>query len=90
MDAQKMRGADFGHGSIAKRAKALIPLSVTVFASAFRRADELTLAMDSRLYNYSDKPGKLNPLRYSNRDAAAYIAIFTFLAVVILMKAGGL
>ena len=90
MDAQKMRGADFGHGSIAKRAKALIPLSVTVFASAFRRADELTLAMDSRLYNYSDKPGKLNPLRYSNKDAAAYISIFTFLAVVILMKAGGL
>ena len=89
MDAQKMRGADFEHGSLIKRAKALGPLTVTVFASAFRRSDELALAMDSRLYNYSDKPGKLNPLRYSNRDAASYIAIFTFLAVVILMKAGG-
>lgn len=89
MDAQKMRGVDFEHGSLIKRARALGPLTVTVFASAFRRADELSLAMDSRLYNYSDKPGKLNPLRYSNRDAAAYVAIFTFLAVVILMKAGG-
>ena len=90
MDAQKMRGVDFEHGSLIKRARALGPLTVTVFASAFRRADELSLAMDSRLYNYSDKSGKLNPLRYSNRDAAAYVAIFTFLAVVILMKAGGL
>ena len=89
MDAQKMRGVDFEHGSLIKRARALDPLTVTVFASAFRRADELSLAMDSRLYNYSDKSGKLNPLRYSNRDAAAYVAIFTFLAVVILMKAGG-
>lgn len=89
MDAQKMRGADFEHGSLIKRAKALGPLTVTVFASAFRRADELSLAMDSRLYIFSDKTGKLNPLRYSNRDAAAYVAVFTFLAVVILMKAGG-
>ena len=90
MDAQKMRGADFSSGGIAKRAKALGPLTVTVFASAFRRADELSLAMDSRLYNYSDKPGKLNHLSYKREDAASYVAIFTFLAVVILMKAGGL
>ena len=90
MDAQRMRGADFSHGSIIKRAKALGPLTVTVFASAFRRADELSLAMDSRVYNYSDNPGKLNPLEYGRNDAAAYIAIFTFLAVVILMKAGGM
>ena len=90
MDAQRMRGADFSHGGIIKRAKALGPLTVTVFASAFRRADELSLAMDSRLYGYSDRPGKLHPLRYGRNDAASYVALFTFLAVVILMKAGGM
>ncbi len=90
MDAQRMRGADFSHGGIVKRAKALGPLTVTVFASAFRRADELSLAMDSRLYGYSDRPGKLHPLRYGRNDAASYVALFTFLAVVILMEAGGM
>lgn len=90
MDAQKMRGADYFHTSIIKRARALGPLTVTVFASAFRCADELSLAMDSRLYNYSDNPGKLRPLTYGRNDAASYIVIFTFLAVVILMKAGGM
>ena len=89
MDAQKMRGASFSEGSLIKRAKALGPLTITVFASAFRRADELSLAMDSRFYNYSVKPGKLNPLSYRREDAASYVAVFTFLAVVILMKAGG-
>ena len=89
MDAQKMRGADFGRGSISRRAKALVPLSVTVFAAAFRRSDELSLAMDSRLYGIQDNAGKLNPLEYTNRDAASYVAVFTFLSVIILMKAGG-
>ena len=89
MDAQKMRGASFSEGNLIRRAKAFGPLTITVFASAFRRADELSLAMDSRFYNYSAKPGKLNPLTYRREDAASYVAVFTFLAVVILMKAGG-
>ena len=90
MDAQRMRGASFDEGSLIRRAKTLGPLTITVFASAFRRADELSLAMDSRFYNYSSKPGKLDPLSYRREDAASYVAIFAFLAVVILMKAGGL
>ncbi|MBQ7645418.1 MAG: energy-coupling factor transporter transmembrane protein EcfT [Spirochaetales bacterium] len=88
MDAQSMRGADFSHGGIIRRAKALGPLAVTVFASAFRRADELSLAMDSRLYN--SEAGKLNPLRYKREDAASYICIFCFLAVIILLRIGGI
>ena len=90
IDAQKMRGASFSEGNLIKRAKALGPLTITVFAAAFRRAGELSLAMDSRFYNCSPNPGKLNPLSYKRGDAASYVAIFTFLAVVILMKAGGL
>ena len=89
MDAQKMRGASFSGVSLIKRAKALGPLTITVFASALRRADELSLAMDSRFYNCSPNPGKLNPLSYRRGDAASYVAVFSFLAVVILMKAGG-
>lgn len=90
MDAQSIRGADFSHGGIIRRARALGPLTVTVFASAFRRADELSLAMDSRLYGYSENTGKLHPLKYGKNDAASYVALFTFLAVVILMKTGGM
>jgi len=90
MDAQTMRGADFRHGSIVKRAKALGPLSVTVFASAFRRAEEMALAMDSRLYGFSEDPGCLHPLRYRRGDVAAYICILCFLVVMVLMRTGGL
>lgn len=88
MDAQSLRGADFDQKNIIKKAKALGPLAVTVFASAFRRADELSLAMDSRLYGMTDSTSpKLN---YTKEDAAFYICIFCTLAVMILMKAGGL
>ena len=90
MDAQTMRGADFRHGGIVKRAKALGPLSFTVFASAFRRADEMAMAMDSRMYGFSGNPGSLHPLHYGREDAAAYICILCFLAVMILMRTGGL
>ena len=88
MDAQSMRGADYSQGNLIKKAKALGPLAITVFASAFRRADELSLAMDSRLYGMTDSTSpKLN---YTKEDAAFYICIFCTLAVMILMKAGGL
>ena len=90
MEAQTMRGADFRHGSIVRRAKALGPLTVAVFASAFRRADEMALAMDSRLYGFTDRPGCLHPLHYSREDAAAYICIFCFLAVMTILRTGGL
>ncbi|MBO4278207.1 MAG: energy-coupling factor transporter transmembrane protein EcfT [Spirochaetales bacterium] len=93
MDAQTMRGADFSHGSLVKRARALGPLAVTVFASAFRRADETALAMDSRLYGLSSSGScgsRLHPLAFTHEDAAAFICIFCFLTVMILMRAGGL
>lgn len=92
MDAQIMRGADFSHGGIIKRARALGPLAVTVFAAAFRRADETALAMDSRLYGFSSEActGKLHPLAFAREDVASFVCILCFIAVVILMRAGGL
>ncbi|MBR2281086.1 MAG: energy-coupling factor transporter transmembrane protein EcfT [Spirochaetales bacterium] len=89
MDAQKARGADLGKGSILNRARALAPVLVPMFVSAFRRADTLSIAMESRLYG-SGKVGHLRPLAYGREDAAAYICILTYFAVMILLKGAGL
>ncbi len=89
MDAQISRGADFRSGTLVRRAKASVSVIVPVFASAIRRADELSVAMDSRLYGTAE-PTRLHELRYTNCDGASYICMFTYLAVMILMKVGRL
>ena len=68
MSAQKARGADFESGSIFQRAKALVPLLVPLFVSAFRRADELATAMECRCYHGGDGRTKLHELHYAARD----------------------
>ena len=72
MSAQKARGADFETGSILQRAKALIPILVPLFISAFRRADELATAMECRCYHGGEGRTKMKLLRYMRRDYAAY------------------
>lgn len=81
--AQMSRGADFESGSIIKKAKALIPLLVPLFVSAFRRANDLALAMEARCYNDSEGRSKLHPLKYTKKDAIAYIIIFVYLLLII-------
>ena len=68
MSAQKARGADFESGSIFQRAKALVPLLVPLFVSAFRRADELATAMECRCYHGGGGRTKLHELHYAARD----------------------
>lgn len=68
ISAQKARGADFESGSLIQRAKALIPLLVPLFVSAFRRADELATAMECRCYHGGEGRTKLHVLRYETRD----------------------
>jgi len=78
MSAQKARGADFESGSLAQRAKALIPLLVPLFVSAFRRADELATAMECRCYHGGEGRTKLHVLHYQTADylvLAAYLAL---------------
>ena len=78
MSAQKARGADFESGGLVQRAKALIPLLVPLFVSAFRRADELATAMECRCYHGGEGRTKLHVLRYAARDyavLAAYLAL---------------
>ena len=78
MNAQKSRGADFTSGSLAKRAKALIPLLVPLFVSSFKRAEELATAMECRCYRGDKNRTKLVKLQYKGIDFA-FIALFALL-----------
>lgn len=85
MKAQIARGADFECGNIFKRAKALVPLLVPLFISAFRRANDLAMAMEARCYRGGDGRTKMKPLVYRRRDALAYLVLFLYLAGSILI-----
>jgi energy-coupling factor transport system permease protein len=85
MKAQMARGADFESGSIIKRAKSLVPLLVPLFISAFRRANDLAMAMEARCYKGGDGRTKMKPLIYQNRDRLAYLVIWAYLGIVIVM-----
>jgi len=74
MSAQKARGADFETGSLMDRARALIPILVPLFISAFRRADELAVAMECRCYQGGEGRTKLKQLHYTRLDFIAYAA----------------
>ena len=81
--AQQARGADFDSGNIVRRAKALVPLLVPLFVSAFRRANDLAIAMESRCYRGGEGRTKLHPLRYQMRDYVAYAVLLVYLAAII-------
>lgn len=68
MSAQKARGADFDTGNLLEKAKALVPLLVPLFISAFRRADELAIAMECRCYHGGEGRTRLRQLRFAARD----------------------
>ena len=82
MKAQQARGADFESGNIIQRAKAMVPILVPLFVSAFRRANDLAMAMESRCYHGGDGRTKMKPLRYKGRDRAAYILTLVYLVVI--------
>lgn len=84
MKAQIARGADFESGNLIKKAKSLVPLLVPLFISAFRRANDLAMAMEARCYRGGEHRTKMKPLAYRKRDAAAYIIVVCYLAVCIV------
>ena len=75
MKAQQARGADFETGGLIKRAKALVPILIPLFVSAFRRAEELAEAMEARCYHGGKGRTKMKPLKYHLRDLAAYLLL---------------
>lgn len=85
MSAQKARGADFESGNLLQRARAMIPLLVPLFISAFRRADELAVAMECRCYHGGEGRTKLHVLRYAPADYLAICGGLILTTAVILL-----
>ena len=90
MSAQKARGADFESGNLLEKARALLPILVPLFISAFRRADELATAMECRCYHGGEGRTRLHVLQYQRRDAAALILGAAVMAAVIVLGRFGL
>lgn len=86
MKAQIARGADFENGNLIQKAKNLVPLLVPLFISAFRRANDLAMAMEARCYHGGEGRTKMKPLVYAKRDYMAYGAAALFLAVMITLR----
>lgn len=90
MSAQKARGADFESGKLMDRVKALIPILVPLFISAFRRADELATAMECRCYQGGEGRTKMKLLRYMRRDYGCYCVGVLLLVCIFMLSSFGL
>ena len=90
MSAQKARGADLESGGVLQRAKALLPILIPLFVSAFRRADELALAMECRCYHGGEGRTKLHILKYERRDYIALTIGVLVLAAVLVLRYFGI
>ena len=85
MKAQMARGADFESKNLMKKIQSLVPLLVPLFISAFRRANDLALAMEARCYRGGDGRTKMKPLVYCRRDYAAYALLAAYFAVCVVL-----
>lgn len=86
MKAQIARGADFESGNLIQKAKSLVPLLVPLFISAFRRADDLAMAMEARCYHGGDNRTQMKPLVYHSRDYWAYAVALAYLLADIAIR----
>ena len=82
MKAQIARGADLESGNIIKRTKSMVPILVPLFISAFRRANDLAMAMEARCYRGGEGRTKMKPLCYASRDYMAYIVVIVYVIAV--------
>ena len=85
MKAQMARGADFESGNLFKKAKSMIPVLVPLFISAFRRANDLAMAMEARCYHGGKGRTQMKPLKYAGRDYIAYAVLLLYLTGLILL-----
>ena len=86
MKAQIARGADFESRNLIKKMKSLVPLLVPLFISAFRRANDLAMAMEARCYHGGEGRTKMKPLIYKGRDRAAYFLLLAFFVVCLILR----
>ena len=90
MKAQTARGADFESGGLVRKVKAMVPLLVPLFISAFRRANDLAMAMEARCYQGGEGRTQMKPLIYQKRDYVAYGIVWAYLAVSIVFRVLGI
>ena len=84
--AQQARGADFESGNIMRRAKALVPILVPLFISAFRIAQDLAMAMEARCYGCGIKRTRMNEMKFAKRDIVGAILLIVFLAIIVMER----
>ena len=85
MKAQLSRGADFESGNIIRRVKSLVPILVPLFVSAFKRANDLSMAMEARCYRGGEGRTKMKPLKYKRNDYIAYLILVLYMACIIAL-----
>ncbi|MCD8153862.1 MAG: energy-coupling factor transporter transmembrane protein EcfT [Clostridiales bacterium] len=90
MKAQIARGADFENGNIIQKARNMVPMLVPLFISAFRRADDLAMAMEARCYHGGDHRTQMNPLHYHAQDSIAFGILGVYLGIAIAFRVLGL
>ena len=86
MKAQMARGADFESGNLIQKAKAMVPLLVPLFISAFRRATDLAMAMEARCDRGGEGRTKMKPLHYEKRDKITYGMYLLYFAVILAVR----
>ncbi|MBQ2752932.1 MAG: energy-coupling factor transporter transmembrane protein EcfT [Firmicutes bacterium] len=86
MKAQQARGADFETGNIIQRAKSLIPILVPLFVSAFRRAEELAMAMEARCYHGDENRTRMNEMKLKSKDITALVLVVLYIALIIILR----
>jgi energy-coupling factor transport system permease protein len=86
MKAQSARGADFETGNIIKRAKSMVPILVPLFISAFRRADDLAMAMEARCYHGDIGRTRMKQMRMYKNDYVTFAVMFVFVLVLIFLR----
>lgn len=86
MNAQRARGVDFGEGNIMQKVKLIIPILIPLFASSFKRADALAIAMEARGYQGGDNRSRYRQLRWKKADSIAILSLFLLGAILFLLK----
>ena len=86
MSAQKARGADFESKSVIQRVKSMVPILVPLFISAFRRANDLAMAMEARCYHGGEGRTRMKPLIYQRRDRIAYGVLAGFFILCLSLR----
>lgn len=89
ISAQKARGADMDSGNAIEKAKSLVPILIPLFVSAFRRADELAMAMECRCYHGGEGRTKMKQLHFTKNDILASVIVILSFALVILLNIYG-